>query len=322
MVILVYLEYRRGNIAGSSLQVLAKAYELSREGRHEVCAAVIGRDVQQAASQLTGLPITKAYLYEADDLFSADLYSEIFTSCIAKLSPSVVLIGGTKEGKSLSSRTAAMLKTGVTVDCTDVRLRGRDELVQIRPAYGGNVIAQIVTEKQRPQIAVLTDSIMPPVKRSSMLSPATVLSREYASAASAVKLIERRELPKVKRISSYDVIVAAGRGVKRKEDLVMLEALARKLGGGLGATRGLVERGWMPHARQIGLSGHSIRVKLLIACGLSGTVQFMAGVRRADCVIAVNSDESAGIFQWADYGFCGDLQVLLPMLLEKMENPA
>ncbi|MGM0432043.1 MAG: electron transfer flavoprotein subunit alpha/FixB family protein [Spirochaetota bacterium] len=318
--IVVYFEYHHEVIQPIGFQLLAKAYELSGYNRQAVYGIVIGEKTEQARKQLTGQPLERVYLYETDDFFTADSREKLVTECILELNPAVVLFGGTKEGKSISSRAAAALRTGLTADCTELYMRGEDELVQVRPAYGGNIIAQIGTKHARPQMASVSFNLLAPLKADFGGHTEFCTRHPESRYTSKIELLEAQKIPVERGITEQDVIVAVGLGVKQKEDLDMLAQLADLLGGALASTRGLVEKGWMPHSRQIGLSGQSIRVKLLITCGVSGTVQFLAGVQRADTLIAVNTDRQARICSVADYAFCGDLYDIVPMLIKRLQG--
>lgn len=314
----VYLEYQNEIIEKIGLQLLAKAYELALSTQGKVYGIVIGKHTQAAKEQLKGLPLTKVYLCETDGYFRANQASRICYAHIKGVRPNVVLFGGTKIGKSISSRLAVALRTGLTADCTELSMRD-DELIQVRPAYGGNIIAQIVTPKCRPQMATVSYNLIP------SLHPVYDVKtefhyNEYLDSEESIVIDRVRILPKEKSITDYIVLVVAGLGVKKQEDLIMLRELAHLLGGELASTRGLVEKGWMPYSKQVGLSGQSIRVQLLITCGASGTVQFMAGVQRADTFIAINTDKDAQIFAHADYSYCGDLYTIIPTLINRLKS--
>lgn len=325
MTILVYFEYHYRRLHPVGLQLMSAAQELTSNSGGEIHGIVIGEDADQAEEQMNQLPLSKVYLYESEEYFKSDLYKTQVLDCIQQSSPEVVLMGGTKEGRSLAPRVSAALKTGLTADCTELYVREGSELVQIRPAFGGNLMAQIITPDTRPQMATLRYNQFPPLKPSASEAarrkPVSFIKRKLMpQPSSLLKITETMRFTASESIAKQDVLVAAGRGVRSKEDLDMIIELAELLGGELASTRRLVEQGWISFHRQIGLSGHSVRPKLLLTIGVSGSVQFMAGIRGAETIIAINSDEDAPIFSAADHAYCGDLYEIVPALISTLKK--
>lgn len=319
--ILVYIEYHHNKVHPISYQLIGKAYELSASIGYDICGIVIGKNTALSKDQLKNYPLKKVFLYETEEeYFRADLYEELFSSCINKMRPSVVLIGGTAEGRSLAPRVATEFKTGLTADCTELILRDNSDLVQIRPAFGGNIMAQIVTTHTRPQLATVRYNVMKPIEPIFDNEIEFIIDEDGHQADSKITILEAVPIPKTKGIVDQDILVVAGKGVKRKEDLAMLKELADLLGGELASTRGLVEKGWMLSDKQIGLSGQTVRPKLLITCGVSGSVQFMAGMSGAYNIIAINADIDAKIFSIAHYPVCGDLYEIIPELINQIKS--
>lgn len=319
--ILVYIEYHHNRVHPISYQLIGKAYELGLSIGYDVYGIVVGKNTELSKEQLKNYPLKKVFLYETEEYFKSDLYEEILSSCIGSIKPSVVLIGGTLEGRSLAPRAAIEFKTGLTADCTELILGENTDLVQIRPAFGGNIMAQIVTPDTRPQLATVRYNVMKPIEPSFDHEVEFILDDETGhKVSSKLIILDTIPTPKTKGIQEQEILVVAGKGVKRKEDLAMLEELASLLGGELASTRGLVEKGWMTSDRQIGLSGQSVRPKLLITCGVSGSVQFMAGIGGAENIIAINSDIDARIFNVAHYPILGDLYEIIPELIGMIEE--
>ncbi len=312
--ILVYIEYHDRKVHPISYQLIGKAYELASSIGYNVCGIVIGKDVALSKQQLQNYPLKSVFLYEADEYFKADLYEKILSNCICEMKPSVVLIGGTLEGRSLAPNVAVTFRTGLTADCTALYLRDAD-LVQIRPAFGGNIMAQIVTTDTRPQIATVRYNVMEPIEPTFDYETEFIIKKVDKQIVSKIEILKTIPIEKKKGIAQQQILVVAGRGVKQKKDLAMLKELANLLGGELASTRGLVERGWMASDRQIGISGQTVRPKLLIACGVSGSVQFMAGIGNVDNIIAINTDQDAKIFNIAHHSICGDLHEIIPQLI-------
>lgn len=321
--ILVYLEYHHGKIHPIGIQLLGKAFELAASAGCDVYGVVIGEHAGEAKPQLLHYPLKSVFLYEAQEHFAADLYEQQFSDCIEKLHPSVVLIGGTAQGRSLAPCAATRFRTGLTADCTGLAIRDKDDLVQTRPAFGGNIMAQIITPNTRPQFATVRLNMMKSAEQREDASVVFIACSSEHPAKSALEILDAQTLFPEKDITKQKVLVAAGNGVRKREDLIMLEELAALLGGELASTRGLVEKGWIQSDRQIGLSGHTVRPKLLITCGVSGSVQFMAGMSGAENIIAINQDPEARIFQIAHYPVCGDLYEIVPELIRQLKavNP-
>ena len=319
--ILVYIEYHHNQVHPISYQLIGKAYELAESIDYDIYGIVIGKNVALSKEQLKNYPLKKVFLYETkDEYFKSDLYEKLFSSCINIIKPSVVLIGGTSEGRSLAPRVAIEFKTGLTADCTELILRENTDLVQIRPAFGGNIMAQIVTTDTRPQFATVRYNVMKPIEPIFQEKIEFIIDEKAHMAHSNLTTLKAIPIPKIKGIAQQEILVAAGKGIKKKEDLAMLEDLASLLGGELASTRGLVEKGWMTSDKQIGLSGQTVRPRLLITCGVSGSVQFMAGMMGADNIIAINSDPNAKIFEIAHYPICGDLYDIIPELINMLKD--
>lgn len=319
--ILVYLQCRNGKIHSSAEELIGEAERLTQISKEPVYVLGIGSDTQRIQKELEGYPVHKAYLYEAQDIYEPGLYADLTEKCIRELAPSVVLVGGTYEGRSLAPRLAVRFRTGLTADCTSLDMDEEGNLIQTRPAFGGDVMASILTEKSRPQFATVRPGIMSPAKRSEAYRP-EVHIRDCTGMSGKAEIIVHECRKDTVDIRKCRLLVAAGRGIKKKEDLEMLYELARLLGGELASSRALVEKGWMPPKRQIGLSGNSVRPEYLLTVGVSGTVQFMAGMRQTKNIIAVNSDPKARIFEIAHYPICGDLYEIVPEMIKQLKTKA
>ena len=318
--ILVYLEYHHNKIHPIGYQLLGKAWELAQIQGTEIIGVVIGKNTCLCREQLKNYPLKRVFMYETEEYFKSDLYDRIFEDCIRTVKPSVVLVGGTPEGRSLSPRAATVFRTGLTADCTELFMRENSDLVQIRPAFGGNIMAQIVTRNTRPQFATVRYNVMKPAEPVFEYDTEYIAVNMEENIGSRLRILEAAPIPPERGIAQQDILVVAGKGIKKKEHLAMLEELAELLGGELASTRGLVEMGWMPAEKQIGISGQTVRPKLLIACGVSGSVQFMAGMSSAENIIAINTDAEAKIFNIAHYPICGDLYEIVPILIDLLKT--
>lgn len=319
--ILVYIESHDQEIHPVSLELIAKGYALAQESGEKLYGAAVGSDLEWMRQKLSGLPIEAVFLYEIDGEFQADRYEEPVADCIDRIHPSVVLIGGTKAGRALAPRLAVEFGTGLTADCTELSMDEGNNLIQVRPAFGGNIMASILTEFKRPQLATVRPHIFKEIKRepdTSILEPHTSIQfylEKWSSSKKQLQVLGTRNIVETDDIHNQDILVVAGRGIKKREDLDMLQRLAEKLGGRLASSRALVEKGWTSPSRQIGLSGASVSPKWMLTFGVSGTVQFMAGMKSTSNIIAVNTDPEARIFEIAHYPICADLYEVVPRLL-------
>lgn len=321
--IAVYTEHNKGEIHNVTLELIGKARELAQVTGHPVYALMIGSDIKEAARKLLHYGVDKVFVYDYPELtdFKIDIYTNAFSDFIEKIKPSSIMVGATNLGRTLAPRVAARQRTGLTADCTRLEMKENSDLVQIRPAFGGNIMAQIVTPKHRPQFCTVRYKVFStPVPLEHLTGEIVLLELLPEQLQSVFSILSIEEKPREVDISEAEIIVAAGRGLKSKDDVALIEKLAKLLGGVSACTRPLVENGWFDPKRQIGLSGRTVKAKLIITVGISGSVQFVAGMRNSDCIIAINEDENASIFDVAHYGICGDLNEILPRLIEMIRE--
>ena len=303
------------------LELLGKARELAAKIGHPVQCVVIGARTGEAVEKMLAYGADEVYVYEdpAFEHFRIEPYANALSDFIESVRPSSVLVGGTVNGRSLAPRVAARFRTGLTADCTVLDMSESTDLDQIRPAYGGNIMAHINTPRHRPQFATVRYKIFsaPPkaaphgkvVRRS--LAPEKLLSK--------IEVLSRAQKSDEKGIEEAEVLVVCGRGVNRPEDISMLRELAGLLGGEVASTRAVVEAGWLDARRQIGLSGRTVKPKLIITCGVSGAIQFVAGMSGSETIVAINSDPKAPIFKIAHIGLVCDLYQVVPELIARIK---
>lgn len=321
--IMVYVEYLEGDIHPVTYELIGKAKELGEKIKSPVYCMFIGSNIENKAKELLYYGVDKVYIYDYEELrhYRVDIYANAFEDCINRAKPSIVLVGATSVGRSLAPRVSTRFRTGLTADCTKLDVRPNSDLVQIRPAFGGNIMAQIVTPGSRPQFATVRYKVMDSAAKNSMASGEIVrCSLEKVKLASFIKVVEVIHKQKAPSISDAEVIVAAGRGIKDKKDISMIEELAALLGGQVAVTRPMVEAGWASYTRQIGLSGRTVKPRLIITCGISGAVQFTACMNTAERIIAINKDKNAPIFKVAHYGIVGDVYEIIPALIKKIKE--
>lgn len=317
--IFVYIECFQGSIRPVSLELLGEALRLSEMNGERIYAAAIGAEMEQVRKALLECPAAEIFLYETEDEYTPQFYEEILVQCIQEVRPSIVLIGGTKEGRALAPRAAAAFRTGLTADCTSLSIDEQGNLVQTRPAFGGNVMASIVTESARPQFATVRPGMMAAAEQRKKTAPVFHL-QSMENKGSAVSIVGVEKAEEKESVTDQEVLVVAGRGIRKKEDLSLLRELADLLGGRLASSRALVEKGWMKPEEQIGLSGNTVSPEYMITFGVSGTVQFMSGMKYTKNIIAVNTDPDARIFEIAHYPVCGDLYEIVPELMERLKR--
>ena len=321
--ILVFAEAHGGRLHPVSLELIGKAKELAGPVGFRVKAVLVGSGLSDFAEELRHYGVSEIAVYDdpALSFFRADAYAACVEDYIRYAHPSVVLVGATSLGRSLAPRLATRFHTGLTADCTKLELRENTDLVQIRPAFGGNIMAQIITTNTRPQFATVRYKVMNTPERLDAAA-GEILTRKIpkAVAESKVTCVSVTPVPPKKSISDAEILVVGGRGLQKEADLEMVKELAALLGGDWATSRPLVEKGWTTNDRQIGLSGRTVRPRLIITCGVSGAIQFTACMNASDHIVAINSDPDAPIFQVAHVAIVGDLYDILPRLIRQLKE--
>ena len=318
----VFAEQRNGRVHPVSLELVGKARELVRVTGHPVLAVLIGSDVDNAAEELLSYGVDRVYVCDDPALkdFVITPYANAFTDFIEKVKPSSILVGATVLGRSLAPKVAARVRAGLTADCTMLEMKENTDLVQISPAFGGNIMARIVTPNTRPQFCTVRYKIFSAPEKQEPKGEVIAMTLPKEKLAGRTEVLKTVKKPEEIDISDADVIVAVGRGVKSKDDLAMIRELASLIGARVACTRPMVEAGWFDAKHQIGLSGRTVKPKLIITAGVSGSVQFAAGMQGSDLIIAINNDPSASIFDIAHYGFVGDLYEILPQVIHEIKE--
>ncbi len=311
--LMVFAEQREGKIHPVSYELLGKGTEIAQQLNIEVTAVVLGSKMGDELNELFYYGAEKVYSFDHPVLADFDLlnYKHNIARLIDEVKPETVLIGATHLGRSLAPRIAAAVNTGLTADCTALEVGDEGNLIQIRPAFSGNIFAHIRTTT-RPQMATVRYKVMQKLPRDDSRT-GEIVTREPEIIESVLKIVSKESTGAV-NIAEADVIVCGGRGVKTASDFDLLQELADALGGIVGCTRPIVDEGLMPKERQVGFSGNTVKPKLYVAVGLSGSPQHLAGMRDSDMILAINADPSAPIFKLADYGIVGDLYDVVPRL--------
>lgn len=320
--ILVYAEQERGEIHPVVYELIGEARKLAAVVGYKVYAVLVGADGTAAnAEKLLPYGVDEVFVYEHKGFegFKADCYADAVADCISDLKPSVVLVGGTSLGRSLAPRLSTRFHTGLTADCTKLEMKENTDLVQIRPAFGGNIMAQIVIDRSRPQFATVRYKIMDKAEKvENPTGKVTICPVSDRMVKSRIEVLSAEVLEHVKTIEEEDVLVVAGRGADKAID--QLKELADILGGQLCFTRPMVEAGYGDNTHQIGLSGRTVKPKLILTFGVSGAIQFTACMNGSECIVAVNNDPEAPIFKLATICVQDDLYEVLPAMIEELKT--
>lgn len=321
---LIYVEQERGEIHPVVFELIGEARKMAKKVDFKVNCVIVGAEgTKKNAEKLLQYGVSKVYVYEHPGFegFRADCYTDAVADCIAATKPSSVLIGATALGRSIAPRLSTRFHTGLTADCTTLDIKPNTDMIQIRPAFGGNIMAQIAITRSRPQFATVRYRVMD--KATKVKDPVgEIISCEVNDkmAASRIQILESRVIERKKGLEEEDILVVAGRGVKNEKDVEMCRELAAALGGQLAFTRPMVENGFGDQAHQIGLSGRTVRPKLIITCGVSGAIQFTSCMTGSECIVAINNDPNAQIFNVAHYCIVDDLYKIVPRLTELVKN--
>jgi electron transfer flavoprotein alpha subunit len=321
----VFCEHRNGILEEVSLELLGEGRKLADLRASKLCGVILGKGVTAAAAGQAleyGADRVLAVDSPALEHFRDDVYASVLFNLIEKYKPEIVLAGATSYGRSFIPRVAAMLKTGLTADCTALSIDDLGNLMQTRPAFGGNIMATILCTKSRPQMATVRAGVMK--KPSLRIGTGGVLINETMPESSMSSLLEFveafRDTDKGAGLSSAKVVIAGGGGIKNAENFQLIEELAEVLGGAVAGSRTAVDRGWIKYSRQIGQTGKTVCPKLYIAVGISGAIQHLVGMQTSEKILSINSDPHAPIFRISDWGLVGDLFEILPALTAKFRN--
>jgi len=318
----IFAEQSQGKIASVAYELLGIGRKLADELKSELCAVLFGNSDE--VQELIKWGADKVYYVNSPDYICLDdeLYSKTLVRLVNDYKPEIMLAGATAIGRSFIPRVAARLRVGLTADCTGLEIdKETGNLLQIRPAFGGNIMATIVSPNSRPQIA----TVRPRVMKRGDYNPerkGEIIEVEPLKSSGKVKILERVEDTSFCKVNLQDakVIVSGGRGIGGPEGFKALWELANLLGGTVGASRAAVDEGWIPYAHQVGQTGKTVCPKLYIACGISGAVQHLVGMQSSDIIVAINKDPDAPIFNVATYGIVGDVKIIVPLLIKKIQE--
>jgi len=320
----VFAEQHKGGISSVALELLGEGRKLADKRKTKLSAVFIGHNIKGKSGELIAHGADIVYVADDPALkdFNDDSYSAVLTTLATLHKPEIILAGATAIGRSFIPKVAAKLYTGLTADCTMLDIDPETgNLLQTRPAFGGNIMATIVSPNHRPQMATVRHKVMkkavPDASRTG-----EIIEVKFTTAGDmrtkVIKTVE--ELTETVNICEADIIIAGGRGMGSAKNFQLLEELAKTIGGAIGATRGAVDEGWVSYSHQVGQTGKTVCPKLYIAAGISGAIQHLAGMQSSDVIVAINKDPDAPIFSVATYGIVGDVNEVLPVMIRKFKE--
>ena len=321
----VFAEQRHGHIVEVVYELLGEGRRLAEKLQTPLWAIALGPNLREEAEKLLYYGVDRVCLVDHPKLrdFHDDTYTNVLSHLINKYKPEIVLSGATSIGRSFIPRVAIRLKAGLTADCTGLEIDLEQRLLlQTRPAFGGNIMATIVSPVHRPQMATVRPKVMKKGLYSSICSgkvhvdsvPEDLLS----SRTNLISFV--KDLTEQVNITEADIIVSGGRGLREAKNFTLLQNLAKTLGAAVGASRAAVDADWIPYSHQVGQTGKTVCPKLYIACGISGAIQHLVGMQSSERIVAINKDPEAPIFSVADYGLVGDLFEIVPSLTQKFKE--
>ncbi|MBN2301815.1 MAG: FAD-binding protein [Lentisphaerae bacterium] len=321
----VFTEQTDGQIQSVTYELLGEGRKLADDLGMKLCAVVLGSEMNDAVKKLTARGAEKVYVVDKPELayFQDEPYSAILIELVKKYKPCIFLCGATTIGRSLISRVAVSVKAGLTADCTALAIDPETKnLLQTRPAFGGNIMATIICPNARPQMSTVRHKVMKEAdideSRTGEILVEEVAVQLLKSRVKRLNFVPERET--TINIAEANIIVSGGRGLQKPENFAVIRDLAEVLGAGVGSSRAAVDAGWIPYSHQVGQTGKTVCPKIYIACGISGQIQHLAGMSSSDIIVAINKDPDAPIFKYATYGIVGDALKIVPMLTEQFRK--
>ena len=321
----VFIEHEQGKVSNVSFELLGEGRKLADAIGCHLCGMIFGDGVDPFVKEAIAYGAEKAYVTESPVLkeYRTDPYTAAAVGLIRKYKPEVVLFGATTQGRDFAGTVATTLETGLTADCTGLDIDPQTkQLRQTRPAFGGNIMATILDyPNYRPQMSTVRPKVFPMVPRDDtrkgevIREPLPMTEEQVRT-----KILEFIKGAEAVNLVDAEIIVSGGRGMGSPENFKVIRELASVLGAAVGASRAAVDSGWIPYEHQVGQTGRTVRPKIYIACGISGSIQHQAGMKTSDIIVAINKDPEAPIFKVATYGYVGDLFQIIPALIKKLKT--
>jgi electron transfer flavoprotein alpha subunit len=318
----VFAEWRQGQVHRVAHELLGTGRKLADKLGVELAAVLLGHQLDGHVSELITYGADVVYLADRPELarYTDEAYAGVLHELISQKRPEILLAGATSMGRSFIPRVAALARTGLTADCTDLDISDEGLLLQTRPAFGGNVMATIICPHRRPQMATVRPKVMKPVYDESRHGRTEKVDLPASCLRTRVQVLEViPEQESTAKLADAEVIVSGGRGLRNAENFNLLAELARLINGAVGASRGAVDEGWMEPSRQVGQTGQTVAPTLYMAVGLAGAIQHVVGMQGSKLIVAVNKDLHAPIFDVATYGVNADLFEFIPALIRKIK---
>ena len=320
----VYGENREGVLAEVVFELIGEGRKLVNKKKQPLGVVLIGSKVSGLVEELFHHGVDQVY-FKQDSLlkdYETNTYTQVLTEAIKSYKPEIVLFGATSEGRSVAPRLAARIQTGLTADCTGLDINEKGDLAQTRPAFGGNIMATIICDR-RPQLSTVRPHVMEKGPRQEKAVKGQVIELKTAINEKDLqtKVLEFiRETKENVNLAEANIIVSAGRGIQGPDNLKLIHDLADALGGVVGASRAVVDAGWIEHFHQVGQTGKTVHPTIYVACGISGAIQHLAGMASSDYIVAINKDPDAPIFKVADVGIVGDVFKVVPALIKELKR--
>jgi electron transfer flavoprotein alpha subunit len=321
----VFCEQKQGVIQSISYELLGEGKKLAGELGVKLCAVILGSGIESKIGELSARGADKIYFVDHPALksYQDDPYTEVLVKLAEEYFPEIILCGATTIGRSLVSRVAVRINAGLTADCTALDIDKKERLLlQTRPAFGGNIMATIITPNHRPQMATVRHKVMKEAGTFSS-NKAEVVRKSYPEAvlSSRTRLLDVvKEIEETVNLAEADIIVSGGRGLGGPENFSVIKELAKVLNAAVGASRAAVDSDWIPYSHQVGQTGKTVCPRLYIACGISGQIQHLIGMQSSDIIVAINKDPDAPIFKIATYGIVGDVLQVVPALTKEFKR--
>jgi electron transfer flavoprotein alpha subunit len=320
----VYIEHKDGATTPMSYELLGAGKMLADTLGSKVCAFAIGENTGEIAKTAGHYGASTVYTIDGAPFktFRPDVFAKAAASLVSKFKPDIVLYRSTTQGQDLSAALAAQLEVGLGADAINLEIDAGNKAMKVtRAAFGGNFLVAYMNTKSKPQMATVRPKVFP-MPQLDTAKNAEVIKESFAIGEddARTKVLQFAQSEVAVNLVEADIIVSGGRGVGASEGFTVIKALADTLGAAMGASRAAVDSGWIPYEHQVGQTGKTVKPKIYIACGISGAIQHLAGMRTADCIVAINKDAEAPIFKIASYGVVGDYKQIVPKLVEQFKQ--
>lgn len=306
-----------------TFELLGEAVKLAKKRNTYTAAVLLGNNVSEMAKEVASYGAEKVFLCQNPVLehYRTEPYGEVIVSMVQKFKPEIILTGATTQGRDLAGYIATKLETGLTADCTGLEIdEATGNLLQTRPAFGGNIMATILCPNTRPQMSTVRPKVFAVPPRQDRQPEIVNFDYDFSNLPIRTEVLEYIPFEEKISLADAEIIVSGGRGIGKPENFEILKELANTIGAALGASRAAVDAGWISYEHQVGQTGKTVRPMIYIACGISGSVQHLAGMKHSDIIIAINKDPEAPIFKVANYGIVGDALEIVPILTRELKK--